>query len=624
MNKWILASSATALSMALSACISSGGGGSSSSPAPAPQPVVTPDSIQLNFLGRYSANVFEQSAAEIPAFDPVNRQIFVVNALAGAVDILDASDLANPSYVSTLTVEEVAANAVVNSIAYYNGLLAVAIESSPKTERGYAAIYDAGTLELLSFTEVGAQPDMLTFSPDGEYLLVANEGEPSDNYQVDPEGSISVIRLNGSAIVSVRTAGFGAFNSQQQALIDSGVRVFGPNASVAQDLEPEYITVSADGRNAWVSLQENNALAKLDVVNARITDILPLGYKDHGLTGNGIAASDTESTINIRTWPGVVGMYHPDSISSYSVDGQTYIVTANEGDARAWGEDNQAYWDGDSSQGFVEEFRLKHLVDVRGHARRIGDDRPAQLGELAFGGLLNPEVFAYCGASAGEPGDCREDDLLGRLTVSWLDGYRRDAEGNAVKFDADGTENVAGEWIMYDRLFAYGARSFSIWNEDGELIWDSADQLEQFIASDDCFAGAARDIPCRDFFNSNHAAGDSFGNRSDNKGPEPEGITVGQLGEKTYVFVGLERMGGILTYDISNPAAPFFVDYINTRENFVLDPETNLATVGDLGPEGLVFVPAADSPNGEPLLIVGNEVSGTTVVYQIDQLTTPL
>ncbi|MFO7706288.1 MAG: choice-of-anchor I family protein, partial [Halopseudomonas sp.] len=526
MNRWVLTATAAGLLAAMAGCNSDSSSDDTAvptppAPAPVATPAATPQSLSLSLLGRYSSGEFGVSAAEIPAFDPVNRQIFVVNALNGAVDIIDARDLANPVLIDTLTADDIAPGAVVNSIAYRDGLLAVAIEANPKTSPGYAAIYDATSLELLSLTQVGAQPDMLTFTPDGGYLLVANEGEPSDDYAVDPEGSVTVIRLDGSNITRIDTARFTAFNSQKQALHDKGVRIFGPNASVAQDLEPEYITVSADGSTAWVALQENNALAKLDIASARITDILPLGYKDHGADGNGFDASDKDGVIEIDTWPGVVGMYHPDSISSYSVDGKTYIVTANEGDARAWGEDNQAYWDGDASQGFVEEIRLKHLFNLDGFNLRVGDDMPPQLNALAAGALLNPEVFGYCGASAGEPGGCREDDQLGRLNISWADGYRKDADGNPEMFDASGKPNPAGDRLMYDQIYAFGARSFAIWDEDGQLVWDSADQIEQFIASEACMAGAARDIPCKDFFNSNHSAGDSFDNRSDNKGPEP-------------------------------------------------------------------------------------------------------
>jgi hypothetical protein len=462
---------------------------------------------------------------------------------------------------------------------------------------------------------------MLTFSPDGQYLLTANEGEPSNDYSVDPVGSISILSLTDDEIVEVRTATFSSFNARRDELIQAGVRIFGPNASVEQDLEPEYIAISEDSSTAWVALQENNALAKIDIASATVTDILPLGYKDHGVAGNGIDASDEDGEINITTWPGVLGMYQPDAIAAYSAGGSTYLVAANEGDARAWGEDDDAYWAGDASKGFVEEFRVKHLVHASGFDRRAGDDLPPQLRELAAGALLNPTTFSYCGATAADPGDCREDETLGRLTVAWTDGYRKDAAGNPVLFDAAGNENVAGDRLMYDNLYAYGARSFSIRDADGALVWDSGDAFEQYIASAECMLGANRDIPCADYFNSNHDEGDVFDNRSDNKGPEPEGVTLGQLGEKTFAFIGLERMGGVMAWDVTDPAAPEMVDYLNTRADWTTeDTESVLADAGDLGPEGLVFVSAEDSPNGEALLIIGNEVSGTTTVYQINQV----
>lgn len=618
MNRWVLAATTTAMLAALAGCNSDSDNDDAVVEPPA---VVTPDSINLSFLGRYSAGIFAESSAEIPAFDPVNKRIFIVNAQKGAVDVLDATDPANPTLIDTLTAADVAADAVVNSIAYKGGYLAVAIEASPKTDNGFVALYDATTLELLGSAQVGAQPDMLTFSPDGQYLLTANEGEPNNDYSVDPVGSISILSLTDDEIVEVRTATFSSFNARRDELIQAGVRIFGPNASVEQDLEPEYIAISEDSTTAWVALQENNALAKIDIASATVTDILPLGYKDHGVAGNGLDVSDEDGEINITTWPGVLGMYQPDAIAAYSAGGNTYLVTANEGDSRAWGEDDDAYWAGDASKGFVEEFRVKHLVQASGFDRRAGDDLPPQLRELAAGALLNPTTFSYCGATAADPGDCREDELLGRLTVAWTDGYRKDAAGNPVMFDAAGNENVAGDRLMYDNLYAYGARSFSIRDADGALVWDSGDAFEQYIASADCMLGANRDIPCADYFNSTHDEGDVFDNRSDNKGPEPEGVTIGQLGEKTFAFLGLERMGGVMVWDITDPTAPEMVDYLNTRADWnTEDTESVLADAGDLGPEGLVFVSAEDSPNGEALLIVGHEVSGTTTVYQINQV----
>ena len=124
---------------------------------------------------------------------------------------------------------------------------------------------------------VGALPDMLTFSADGRYVLVANEGEPSDDYSVDPEGSVSVIDLsNGVASATVANAGFGEFERNMAELMDQGLRVFGPGASLAQDMEPEYIALSIDGETAWVALQENNAVAELDIAAGEITAISQL------------------------------------------------------------------------------------------------------------------------------------------------------------------------------------------------------------------------------------------------------------------------------------------------------------------------------------------------------------
>lgn len=627
MQKWIMTATAVAVLTALAGCNSdSSDDPAPVAPAPTPNPtptpeVTTPDRISLSLVGRYSSDVFDESAAEIPAFDPVNRQIFVVNAQKGAIDILDASDAAAPSLIKTLNVEGIAPGAVVNSVAYRDGLIAVAIEADDKTDPGYVGLYDAATHELLDSVTVGSLPDMLTFTPDGRYILVANEAEPSDDYSSDPEGSVSIVSLADRALGTVAIASFEAFNGREAQLLNAGVRLYGPNADVAsKNLEPEYVAVSADSTTAWVTLQENNALAVVDIASATVTDIVPLGTKDFGLSVNSIDASDEDGEINIRTWPGVVGMYQPDSIASYTADDQTYLVTANEGDARAWGEDNDQYWAGDAGQGFVEEFRVKHLVHVDGFDRRAGDDLPPQLRQLAAGALLNAETFAYCGATQAEPGDCRADDNLGRLNITWVEGYRKDDAGAPLLFDASGTENPAGDRLMYDRLYAYGGRSFSIWGANGELVWDSGDAIEQYLASDACRLGSDRSIPCATYFNSGHDEGDAFDSRSDAKGPEPEGLTLGKLGDKTFAFVGLERMGGIMAYDISNPQAPEFVDYFNSREDWTLDPQTNLTAAGDLGPEGLLFVPAEDSPTGDALLVVGNEVSGTTAIYRIEQI----
>ncbi len=579
----------------------------------------TPASLKLERIGAYSAGEFAVSAAEITAFDPASKRAFVVNARAGAVDVLDLRDPTKPALLGRIDATAILAGSVINSVAVRAGLVAVAIEAPVKTDPGRMALYRASDLKLLSHVAVGAQPDMVMFTPDGKYVLSANEGEPSDDYQIDPEGSVSVIDVADSAAPVVRTAGFAAFVGQEAALRAKGVRIYGPGANAAQDFEPEYIAVSGDSKTAWVTLQENNAFAKIDIASATVTDVLALGYKDHGLARNGLDVSDTDQAINIRAWPGVRGLYLPDSVASYSAGGKTYLVSANEGDARAWGETNPAYFAGDASKGFVEELRIKHLVNKKGWSGRAGDDLPPQLDALAAGGLLNPATFGYCGAIAGDPGLCRDDAQLGRLNISWTIGYRQDANGKPVKFNASGVQDAFGDRLMYDALYAFGARSFSIWSDSGALVWDSGAEIEQFLASADCKLGKNRNIACKTYFNSNHEEGNAFDNRSDNKGPEPEGVTVGKIGNKTFAFIGLERIGGVLVYDITDPTQPFRVDYLNPREDWTTaNPATLLGTVGDLGPEGLAFIPAAQSPNGTPLLLVGNEVSGTTAVLQIN------
>lgn len=623
-----------AATLVMVAVLAACGGSDDPVPPVVETPVVeaTPIGLKLEKIGSYETDQYLVSAAEIPAYDAASKRVFVVNSQSGALDVIDLSDPTKPVFIQQLG----AANfGFVNSVAVQNGLVAVAIQAPVKTDPGRMVLYRASDLTLLGSVSVGALPDMLIFTPDGKTVLTANEGEPSDDYQIDPEGSISIIDISNPASMVVRTAGFGAFNGQEAALRAKGVRIYGPGASASKDFEPEYIAVSADGKTAWVALQENNALAKVNIATATVTDILPLGFKDHGVAGNELDVSDGDGkTINIRTWPSVHGMYQPDAMTSYTVGGKTYLVTANEGDARAWGEDNPLYWGtkasattpaipGDASKGYVEEFRVKHLINKNGWSGREFDDLPPQLKSMAAGALLNPLVFGYCGAVAGDPGACREDAQLGRLNITWTMGYQTNADGTPKMFTAAGAADPTGDRLMYDKLYSYGARSFSIWDENGKQIWDSGAEIEKFLASADCKLGTARNIPCADFFNSGHNEGDAKDSRSDAKGPEPEGVVVGTIGSRSFAFIGLERMGGVLVYDITNPFAPSRVDYLNTRDEWLSNPRTEhaagrLAAIGDLGPEGLVFVPAAESPNGKPLLIVGNEVSGTTVVMQLN------
>jgi hypothetical protein len=532
-------------------------------------PAASPFAISIEPLGTYETRIFDKSAAEIVAHDPKTQRLFVVNAQTDAIDVLDVLNPASPNKLFSIDL-----GGTVNSVAVFKGLAAVAVEAALKTDPGKVVFFDAASDSeeaakgFAVEVEVGALPDMLVFTPDGKRVLVANEGEPNDAYTIDPEGSVSIIDLPNDITKltqdNVRTASFEKFNDAE---LDPSIRIFGPNATVAQDLEPEYITVSKDGKTAWVALQENNALAVLDIDSGEFTALRGLGFKDHMLKGNELDVSDRDGKINITNWP-VYGIYQPDAIASYDYRGRTYIVTANEGDARDY-------------DGFSEEFRAKDLT----------------LDETAFSNAT----------------ELQKDGNLGRLNVTSTLGFGDSCDPSDpanVKLDDKGKydRSYVEEKCVYSELYAYGARSFSIYNDKIEQVYDSGSDFERITAD--------LDIGNPEFFNSNHEE-NAFDNRSDNKGPEPEGVTLAKLWGRDYAFIGLERIGGVMIYDISNPYAPQFVQYLNNRD-FESEPGTPEA--GDLGAEGLIVIEASKSPiPGVPLLVVANEVSGTTTIFRINR-----
>lgn len=828
--------------------------------------------ITLTPIGTHRTGLFDKSSAEIVAHDPGTQRLFVVNTETNSVDVLDIHDPAQPSYLESISLP-----GRVNSVAISQGIAACAVEDADDRQApGQVVFIEVATGEILNTLSIGVMPDMITFTPDGSRVLTANEGEPSKDYTSDPEGSVSIIRVGDGTPETIRALTqdavtpitFESWNARAEELINRGVRIYGPGATVAQDLEPEYIAISPDSKTAYIALQENNALAIICLKTHKLVDIVALGYSDHSrgqprlvvapgvhsradvlgglwfnpaaskrfeqvfdtlvseipndpdapgtlavqsmllnlkklslaarppqllyhadgetpftppaspipamtrdsegnlwiaeparplfyqfspegillntytpsaetaeeedtatllstgkrpgltstcgfgglawqaddtrlalitrepcpstdptgashriflfdpaqatltaeyryrlestqpsptggspattlsglawkggqafytverdsdhgslsrknlfefdLTGsdnlldpdqtghrslvwknkittlpaqghdgnpegmavsangdiylidpghtgdrgenfailrvlfppgtNGLDASDRDGGVNIRNWP-IYGMYQPDSIAAYTVDGHTYIVTANEGDSR-------------DLPGYSEETRIRHLS-------------------------LSPAFFP-------DAADLQKPENLGRLVASTPFG---DLTG-------DGS---------FEKLYAQGTRSFAIWDANGSLIYDSGADFENILA---------RDMP--EAFNANHRHNQSRDSRSDNKGPEPEGLALGQIDGRTYAFIALERPGGIMTYDITDPRRARFVSYINNRD-FSHDAEMVVTRQQDipmdLAPEGLLFIPAHKSPTGHPLLAVANEVSGTTTIYAIN------
>jgi hypothetical protein len=937
-----------------------------------------PGQIQLTPVGSYASGKFDEGAAEIVAHDPQTQLLFVVNAQSAEVDVLSILNPGAPNKVGSIDMQPY--GGVANSVAVRDGIIAVAMENSVKTSPGKVVFFNRN-LTFLAQVNVGALPDMVTFSPNGRYVLVANEGEPNSDYSIDPEGSISVIDLSGGVAnltqSKVLTAGFTSFSP---ATIDPAIRIFGfNNPTVAQDLEPEYITVSPDSKTAWVTLQENNALAIIDVPSATVTQLMPLGYKDYAA----VSAAATLYNFDPATLPSigttlggqeiplggfsglafegidpVTGRYkfaaHTDrgpnaeptgilrpfllpqftpEVVRFELDRATGQLTLTQRlplkdsngnpltglpNTSLSTNANQAYNDevpvdllanvlpldplGADLEGIVflpdgsfwmcDEYRpaLYHFDATGKLIRRVvpvgtaaaagqpagtfGEEHlPAVLAQrrqnrgfegIALDGgriyafvqspLRNPvnasngalngnrnvrlvefnptnnatRQFIYVmdnlnlgggdNSRADKIGDAqslgngeflvveRDDDKvstdatatiekkiyqfnltgataltaaqstngigstgktvdqltvaemvangirpvekqlfadlnvagynqtekveglavidpytiavvndndfgvaqitinpdgtftrnyvpepiqLGLITVrhNALDASDRDSRINIRPWPVKGlympdtiasykvgsqmflltaNEGDAREYItndvpvyveavrlgsssvvldtnkfpnaavlknnanlgrlnitsasgrnpitgVYEEIVAFGGRSFSIWDATGKLVFDSGDDFERLTAH---------------FYPTNFNASNSnndFDNRSDDKGPEPEGIVIGKVFGRDYAFIGLERVGGVVVYDISNPQAPIFVDYVNNRDFTkpvsleVDDEEISNPAAGDLGPEGLLFIKAEDSPNGKPLLVLGNEISGTTTVMEINK-----
>lgn len=474
---------------------------------------ITIDQLSFSKIGTFT-NGNDEAFAEISAFDAATNKLFIVNPEENEVSVLDLTDASNPVKGTSIAL---AGNP--NSVAVHNGVLAVAVENMDKQADGTIETYATDTQSLLVSYPAGALPDMVAFSPDGEYIVSANEGEPNDDYTVDPEGSITIVEVATETVTQVYFTG--------QTDPGNGFRVFGNNgmSTFVQDIEPEYVAISDDSATAYISLQENNGMAIVDLASKTITGLVGLGTKNHNVSGNEIDASNDDGIPgNLQNW-NVLGFYMPDAIDYFTANGNGYVVSANEGDARDY-------------DGYSEEVRVKDLE-------------------------LDPAFYPDFDM-------LQEDENLGRLKTTTANGDE----------DNDG---------LYEQIYAYGARSFSIWDANGQLVYDSGSEI------------ARRTLALApSIFNQDEGEVDE---RSDDKGAEPESVVTLKVGDETLLFVGLERTSGILAYNITNPFSPVFVTWIYDGT--------------DISPEGIIVVDKDDSPTGSYLMIATHEVSSTIAIYEL-------
>ncbi|MFN5183891.1 MAG: choice-of-anchor I family protein [Bacteroidota bacterium] len=495
--------------------------------------------LNLTLLGSFSNGVSGTNSAEIVAYDSTSKRLFIANSVGSKMDIVDFTNPSSPILISSISTTPYGN---INSVAAKNGIIAVAIENSTNPQDSGKVVFFNSNGTFLNSVKVGMMPDMITFNNAGTKVLTANEGEPNAAYTNDPDGSISVINISGGvAGLNQSNVGhivFTGYNGSEAVLKSLGIRIYGLNATASKDFEPEYITVSDDDTKAWVTLQENNAIAEINLLNNSIVKLIPLGYKNHMLFDNAMDVSDVTSQVNIANWP-VKGMYLPDAVAQYSSGNNIYLLTANEGDARAY-------------TGFNEEARVS---------------------------TLNLDATKFPNA-----GLLKNNLTLGKLnaTNKWGDT------------DNDGD---------IDSIFVYGSRSFSIWNpSNNSRVYDSGSELERITANHPTFSN---------MFNASNGSTIVKKNRSDDKGPEPEGIATAKINGQDYAFIALERIGGMMIYNITNPSAPYYVNYVNNRPP-------------DLGAEGIIYIPASASPNGKAIVVLANEVSSTLTFYQVESCVSTL
>lgn len=506
-------------------------------------------SVKAKLIARYNsgAQSADGGSAEITAYNPVNRFAYSVNGVKGTLDCIDMRNLENGTSVAALAGTELkAAKLAENSgngfvygdltsvaVSPDGKTLVVAMQDADYTKSGRVLFFDChedGSLTYAGIAVTGVQPDMVVFSEDGSAVLTADEGEPRQGYTapgaVDPKGSVTVIDAASKNAVTVT---FDAFDARRDELVSAGV-VLKKNTAPSVDLEPEYIAVS--GSMAYVALQEANAVAVLNIRAKQFENVFSLGFEDHSKVAIDLNKSD--GVYAPETYEKIKGIRMPDGISVATISGQTYLLTANEGDSRAW------------------------PVGIETDVNEI-KDKASPVNGIKPGGK-----------------------------VTWFDVSQYDGL-------EDGTDYI------------FGGRSFTMFRvtDTGlEEIYDSGSDFERITA--EVLPG---------YFNCSNDTIE-VEDRSGKKGPEPENVTVGTVSGRTYAFVGLERIGGVMIYDITDPAAVTFKNYFNSR-NYSQD------IYDDVSPEGVLFVGADKNSAGVPIIIASNEVSGTVSVTALNIAAAP-
>lgn len=465
-----------------------------------------------------------------------------------------------------------------------------------------------GSFESLGSVKVGFQPDQLAFTKNGKKLVTADEGEPlmfygSDESAQNPKGSISIIDVaNDPSKSKVNTLYFTKSNKYYE---DNGVRLYGPekvgnNKFAEFDIEPEYVGITGNNK-ALVALQENNALAEVNLKKGKITGVFGLGYKDW--SGIPIDTTDKDDGYNPTVKEGLTSARMPDGIDTFKTKfggkKQILFISPNEGDGR------------------VRPDEVNFEAPADGVYSWGTNSTGAEIESFTDPLTLSDEIYIYDQAGVGSSGDFEaeeEDEFfitqkygVGADDEFWSDEVRsKDLEdfGDVSKYDSQ----IIGEGrlktladqndLVTGNLVGFGGRGFSIHNSKGDVIYDSGNLTEEIAAELGYYPDG----------------------RSDDKGTEPETVEYFSFGKKKdkrhYIAVALERCFNNGDDDELGTIVPIFevVDLDAANNDDRVKHVATLQSPESLSPEGLLFV---HDTNSSGHMFVTNEVSRTLDSYAI-------
>lgn len=271
-------------------------------------------------------------------YQAATRRLAVGNGALGRVRVLSLADPAAPEQIADLDLALPAGHSL-NGIDFHPSanLIAVVV-AAPGDAPGEIWLLDADSGAVRASYPAGIDPDGIHFSPDGRRLAVPNEAE---NYRraagggyVSAPGSVTVVEL-GEALGRGRAVqvplpplpmGHGLTVESDQRLLKR--EVDGREVEIPFDsgdpahLEPEHAAFAPDGATVYVSLQENNGVAVIDVASGSLSGVYALGAVEH--------AADLEDDGEVDFSETLTAFREPDQIA-VTTDGR-YLVTADEGD----------------------------------------------------------------------------------------------------------------------------------------------------------------------------------------------------------------------------------------------------------------------------------------------------